>query len=194
MKARAVHPIETASYAILRARLDTSALPRYTRAVVERVVHASAEIGYFEDLEISDEADLAAAVDALAAGAPVVVDSRMLAAGVTSRPVVCGLAAGGRGPTGGGTRAAAGVRAAFDLVGPGAVWAIGTAPTALTELLSLPAAPTLVIGLPVGFIGAVAAKAQLRATGTPAVSNHSERGGAGVAAAALNALLYAGSR
>jgi hypothetical protein len=52
------------------------------------------------------------------------------------------------------------------------------------------AAP-LVIGLPVGFVGAVAAKAALRASGLPAVSNRSERGGAAVAAAAVNALLYA---
>jgi precorrin-8X/cobalt-precorrin-8 methylmutase len=48
----------------------------------------------------------------------------------------------------------------------------------------------LVIGLPVGFVGSVAAKAALRAAGWPALSNRSERGGAAVAAAAVNALLY----
>jgi precorrin-8X/cobalt-precorrin-8 methylmutase len=48
----------------------------------------------------------------------------------------------------------------------------------------------LVVGLPVGFVGAVAAKAALRAAGLPAVSNRSERGGAAAAAAAVNALLY----
>jgi precorrin-8X/cobalt-precorrin-8 methylmutase len=45
--------------------------------------------------------------------------------------------------------------------------------------------------MPVGFVGAVAAKAALRASGLPAVSSTTERGGAAVAAAALNALLYA---
>jgi precorrin-8X/cobalt-precorrin-8 methylmutase len=48
----------------------------------------------------------------------------------------------------------------------------------------------LVVGLPVGFVGAVAAKAALRGSGLAAVSNRSERGGAAVAAAAVNALLY----
>ncbi len=70
------------------------------------------------------------------------------------------------------------------------MWVIGTAPTALTELIALDAAPALVIGLPVGFVGAVEAKQALRDTGLPALSNRSEKGGAAVAAAALNALLY----
>jgi precorrin-8X/cobalt-precorrin-8 methylmutase len=68
---------------------------------------------------------------------------------------------------------------------------IGCAPTALEELLTLDAAaPALVIGLPVGFVGAAESKAALRASGLPAVSNVSEKGGSAVAAAALNALLY----
>ena len=67
---------------------------------------------------------------------------------------------------------------------------IGNAPTALEELLTLDAAPALVIGLPVGFVGAAESKAALRESGLPAVSNVSEKGGSAVAAAALNALLY----
>ena len=59
-------------------------------------------------------------------------------------------------------------------------------------ILFLTFALLLVIGLPVGFVGAVAAKAALRASGLPAVSNRSERGGAAVAAAVVNALLYEG--
>jgi precorrin-8X/cobalt-precorrin-8 methylmutase len=75
------------------------------------------------------------------------------------------------------------------------VWVIGNAPTALAELCRCAAEGLvycpLVVGLPVGFVGAVAAKSALRAAGLPAVSNRSERGGAAVAAAAVNALLYA---
>jgi precorrin-8X/cobalt-precorrin-8 methylmutase len=82
------------------------------------------------------------------------------------------------------------VHIAYDDVGPGAVWVIGTAPTALFELIALDAAPALVIGLPVGFVGAAEAKRALRASGLPALSNRTEKGGAAVAAAALNALLY----
>ncbi|MEV4390240.1 precorrin-8X methylmutase, partial [Micromonospora sp. NPDC049580] len=79
---------------------------------------------------------------------------------------------------------------ALDRVGPGAVWVVGCAPTALVELLTLNAAPALVVGLPVGFVGAAESKAALRASGLPGVSNVGEKGGSAVAAAALNALLY----
>lgn len=193
MRAGPVHPIEAESYRILRSRLDTAALPPLTRAVVERVVHASADPAYLDDL-VCTEDDLARGWAALRAGAPVVADVAMVAAGVTGREVVCrvgdpraaGLAGGGL------TRAAAGVRLALAEVGPGAVWVVGCAPTALAELLALAgaAAPAFVVGLPVGFVGAAEVKAALRAAGLPAVSNRSEKGGSAVAAAALNALLY----
>jgi precorrin-8X/cobalt-precorrin-8 methylmutase len=192
--ARVTHPIEEQSYAIVRSRAGTSGLPPWTRAVVERVIHASADLGYLADL-VCDEAALTAGARALAAGAPIVADVAMVAAGITSRDVVClvndprasRLAARARL-----TRSAAGIRAARGAVGAGAVWVIGTAPTALAELLTANAEPALVIGLPVGFVGAVEAKQALAASGLPALTNRSEKGGAAVAAAAANALLYTG--
>jgi precorrin-8X/cobalt-precorrin-8 methylmutase len=186
---RAVHPIEARSYAILRSRVDLTGLPPLTRAVIERVVHASADLDYVEDL-VFDEVALRAGAAALAAGAPVVADVEMVAAGISSRAVVCRVRDAAAVP--GLTRSAAAVRRALADVGPGAVWVIGCAPTALAELLRCDARPALVIGLPVGFVGAVDAKAALRASGLPAVSNRSEKGGSAVAAAALNALLYTG--
>lgn len=189
---RSIHAIEEQSYAILRSRADTSALPAWTRAVVERVIHASADPGYLGDLVCAEES-LAAGAAALRAGAPVVTDSGMVAAGITAREVVCRIndaRARELAERAQITRSAAGVRVAYADAGPGAVWVIGTAPTALAELLTLAAAPALVIGLPVGFVGAVESKEALRASGLPAVTNRSEKGGAAVAAAALNALLY----
>ncbi|GAA1281867.1 precorrin-8X methylmutase [Pseudonocardia aurantiaca] len=189
-----VHPIEVESYAILRTRLDTSDLPPLTRAVVERVVHTSADTGWAGDL-VCDEAALRAGREALLAGAPLVTDVRMVAVGVTSRAATVALDlahAAGESTT----RSAAGIRAAVTRYPDGAVWAIGNAPTALVELVRCAEAglvsTPLVVGLPVGFVGSVAAKAALRASGLPAVSNRSERGGAAAAAAAVNALLYAG--
>jgi precorrin-8X/cobalt-precorrin-8 methylmutase len=88
------------------------------------------------------------------------------------------------------TRSAAGIREAAAQHPDGAAWVIGNAPTALEELLTLDASPALVIGLPVGFVGAAESKAALRESGLPAVSNVSEKGGSAVASAALNALLY----
>ncbi|MDI1455588.1 precorrin-8X methylmutase [Streptomyces sp. NPDC003388] len=184
---RVVHPIEQESYRRLRARLDTSHLPPLTRAVVERVVHSAADLDYATDL-VTDEDDLVRAHAALHAGAPVVVDVEMVGAGITRRETVCRLKDAMAGP--GLTRSAHGVRLAYEQVGPGALWVIGNAPTALEELLTLDASPALVVGLPVGFVGAVESKEALRASGLPAVSNVSEKGGSAVAAAALNALLY----
>ncbi len=197
-----VHPIETASYAILRERLDTTDLPPLVRAVVERVVHTSADPSWAGDL-VCDEDALRAGREALAEGAPLVVDVRMVAAGITTRPTTValdlapvGLSSRAARVDGKGlTRSSAGMRAAVAAHPEGAVWVVGNAPTALVELVrcareGLVRTP-LVIGMPVGFVGAVAAKAALRASGLPAVSNRSERGGAAVAAAAVNALLYA---
>ncbi|MFF4753931.1 precorrin-8X methylmutase [Streptomyces sp. NPDC002514] len=184
---RVIHPIEQESFRRLRTRLDTSRFPPLTRAVVERVIHSAADLEYASDLVMAED-DLVRAHAALHAGAPVVVDVEMVAAGITRRQTVCRLGDAVARP--GLTRSAHAVRLAHDAVGPGALWVIGCAPTALEELLTLDASPALVIGLPVGFVGAAEAKAALRASGLPAVSNVSEKGGSAVAAAALNALLY----
>jgi precorrin-8X/cobalt-precorrin-8 methylmutase len=191
-----VHPIEVESYAILRSRLDTTDLPPLTRAVVERVVHTSADPSWAGDL-VCEEQALHAGRAALLAGAPLVTDVRMVAVGVTSRPATVALDLPGvreLAAADGLTRSAAGIRAAVRAHPAGAVWAIGNAPTALVELLRCAASglvtTPLVVGLPVGFVGAVVAKAALRAAGLPAVSNRSERGGAAAAAATVNALLY----
>ncbi|MGC4816435.1 precorrin-8X methylmutase [Micromonospora sp. DT63] len=191
---RVVHPIEVESYRILRERVDLSHLPPLSRAVTERVVHASADLAYVDEL-VCDEAALEKGLAALRAGAPVVTDVGMVAAGITrgGLELVCPVAepaAAELGRAAGITRSAAAVRIALDRVGPGAVWVVGCAPTALVELLTLDAAPALVVGLPVGFVGAAESKAALRASGLPGVSNVGEKGGSAVAAAALNALLY----
>ena len=188
-----VHPIEAEAYRIMHSRMDLSHLPPLSRAVTERVVHASADFDYVTDL-VCDEAALAAGVAALAAGAPVVVDVEMVAAGITARPVICKIGDSlttRLSRTVGITRAAAGVRLAFADAGPGAVWVVGCAPTAVAEILTRDVQPVLVIGLPVGFVGAAEAKDALRASGLPALTNVSEKGGSAVAAAALNALLRA---
>ncbi|TDC80751.1 precorrin-8X methylmutase [Micromonospora sp. KC606] len=191
---RAVHPIEQESYRILRSRVDLTHLPPLTRAVTERVVHASADLDYVSGL-VCDETALEGGLAALRAGAAVVTDVWMVAAGITraGREIVCPVAepaAAELARATGLTRSAAAVRVALDRVGSGAVWVVGCAPTALAELITLDAAPALVVGLPVGFVGAAESKAALRASGLPAVSNVGEKGGSAVAAAALNALLY----
>jgi precorrin-8X/cobalt-precorrin-8 methylmutase len=192
---RVAHPIEIESYRILRSQVDTAGLPPITRVVTERVIHASADLEYATDLMCEENA-LHAGARALAMGAPLVVDVRMLAAGITSQGCLVALdlaPSPAPAPEPALTRSAAGIRAAAAQHPEGAVWAVGNAPTALRELIRLTGEgvlrPALVIGLPVGFVDAAAAKAALRDSGLPALSNRSAKGGTAVAAAAVNALL-----
>ena len=198
---RTVHAIEQESYAILRERLaarypDTDAWPPLARAVLERVVHASADLDYAADLVLPEEDVLADAVQALRDGAPVVADVAMVAAGITRRSAVCRITdprAAEVADAAGVTRSAAALRLAAAEAGPGAVYVVGCAPTALFELIehAREYRPRLVIGLPVGFVGAVESKQALRERPElPSVSNRGGKGGSAVAAAALNALLY----
>jgi len=192
--AHVTHPIEAESYRILRSRLDLSHLPPLSRAVAERIVHAAADVALFETL-VLDEGALARGRAALRAGAPVVVDSRMTAAGITSRAARVPLddpRVPARAAAAGVTRSAAAMRIAAEEAQPGWVWAVGNAPTALFALLEhSPPDPALIVGLPVGFVGAAQAKAALAGSGLPCVTNRGERGGSAMAVAAVNALLYA---
>lgn len=186
------HPIEVESYRRLRAAVDTGHLPPLTRTVVERMVHASADLDYVGDV-VAREADLRAGVDALRAGAPILTDVQMVAAGLT-RPAACRVgesATRRRADELGTTRSAAALRLGLEECGPGAVVVVGCAPTALFELVADPSpAPALVIGLPVGFVDAVESKLALRATDLPQLSNRGPKGGSAVAAAACNALVH----
>jgi precorrin-8X/cobalt-precorrin-8 methylmutase len=186
-----VHPIEAESYRIMRSRIDLSALPPLTRAVTERVIHATADFDYVTDL-VCDEMALAAGVAALRREVKVIADVGMVAAGITSYPVICKIRdslSARLARTVGITTSAAAVRVAHGEAGPGAIWIVGCAPTALTEIMSREVEPALVIGVPVGFVGAATAKDELRASGMPALTNVSEKGGSAVAVAAFNALL-----
>jgi precorrin-8X/cobalt-precorrin-8 methylmutase len=88
------------------------------------------------------------------------------------------------------TRSAAGFRLAAEEVGERAIWVVGNAPTALFELLELDVDPALVVGLPVGFVGAAESKDALVRSGLPSIANRGPKGGSAVAAAVLNALIY----
>jgi precorrin-8X/cobalt-precorrin-8 methylmutase len=184
---------EEEAFRILRSRIDLSRLPPLSRLVTEYVIVASADFDYATDL-VCDEQALAAARAELAAGAAVVADSAMVAAGISGFPVICKseetltvrLAR-----TAGISRPAAAVRLAYGQAGPGAVWVVGSEPAALSEIVARNVQPALVIGLPAGLAGVVEAKDAVRASGLPVLTNVSEKGGAAVAAAAFRALAAA---
>lgn len=188
-----VHPIEAESYRILAERVDLSGFGPLARAVASRMIHASADPEYAETL-VTTEEDLASGITALHRGAAVVTDVEMVRHGIPGVDARCYLnEVEGQTARSGGTRSAAAMGLAAARHPQGAVFVVGCAPTALDELVRLHATrelePALVVGLPVGFVGAAGAKEALRASGLPAISNVGEKGGSAVAAAAVNALL-----
>ena len=184
------------SFATIRAEADLALVPADLEPVVVRMIHACGMTDLPALVAASPDV-VAAARAALVAGRPVFCDSMMVANGITRarlpapNPVRCtlqepGIADDAR--AAGTTRSAAAVdRWRPDLTG--AVVVIGNAPTALAELVSLPVQPALVVGLPVGFVGAAEAKAALLRQGWPCITNIGEKGGSAVAAAAVNALV-----
>lgn len=188
---RNVSQIERESYRIVHELCDLSHLPRLSHAVCARVIHATADTNYAHDLVLRESA-LEAGRAALEADAPIITDSMMTRDGIAgdahcylSDPRSYELA-----DTEQITRSAAAIRLAVSEIGCGAIWVIGSAPTALFELLRCQAQPALILGLCVGFVGAVEAKQALRASRLPSVTNRSPKGGSAAAAAAANALCY----
>ncbi len=184
-----VHPIEAESMRILAQRVDLSHLGPGARAVVQRVIHASADLEYAQTMVVSEEA-VAAGARALRDGAVVVTDVEMVRHGLVGDVGRCYLAEAVGSATR--TRSAEGMGIAAGHHPSGAIVVVGCAPTALVEVLRLTEAgeftPALVIGMPVGFVGAAEAKDALRASGLPAVTNIGDKGGSAVAAAAFNAM------
>ncbi|MCL8209285.1 MAG: precorrin-8X methylmutase [Actinomycetia bacterium] len=193
--------IYRASFRAVRARLGRTAAGPGERAVVERVVHATADVALGESLRFRPGV-VDQAVAALRAGAPIVVDSRMVAAGLLrhrlgSVPVKLWLDASGveqEARARGVTRSRVAMERAVRHEPDGAVYVVGNAPTALDALVDALEAglvrPAAVVGLPVGFVGAREAKARLWALAdAPAITNVGPRGGSAAAAAATNALL-----
>ena len=189
------------SFSTIRAEANLAGIPEDLEKLAVRVAHASGMVDVIQDLRFSPGAG-AAGRAALKQGAPIIADCRMVAEGVTrsrlpaDNPVICTLQ-DPRVPELareiGNTRSAA----ALDFWEPylaGSIVAIGNAPTALFRLLELldkgAPKPALILGFPVGFVGAAESKDMLAADsrGVPFVVVRGRRGGSAMAAAAVNAL------
>ena len=199
--------IERTSISIITRELDELGLtpPPETAAVVKRVIHTTADFDYAKNLRFTPGA-VQAAVRALQRGAVIDTDTNMALAGI-SRPglaklgceAVCYMAdpaVAEAAKQAGTTRAVAAMhRAAREH--PGAILAVGNAPTALltiAEEIEAGLRPALVIGVPVGFVNVVESKETLFAVceqhGVPAIAAMGRKGGSNVAAAICNALVY----
>jgi precorrin-8X/cobalt-precorrin-8 methylmutase len=193
------------SFAIIRAETDLSRFSEEEADVVVRMVHACGSPEAARHVAFGHGL-VAAARAALAAGAPILCDSEMVAQGVTrtrlpaGNEVVCTLrdervpALAEKLST---TRSAAAVELWADRLA-GALVAIGNAPTALFHLLEMLSRgapkPAVILGIPVGFVGAAESKEALAAdpSGVPYLIVRGRIGGSAMAAAAVNALARAG--
>ena len=194
--------IERASMGIIGREMGDWAGPAENLPVLKRVIHTTADFDFVRNLLFSPNS-VRLGREALRRGVTVVTDTAMAAAGI-GKPaatrwgvsVVCRMAdpdvrdeALRRGVT----RAVVSMeRAAAET--PDAIFAIGNAPTALIRLCELiregTARPSLVVGVPVGFVNVVESKEMLVATDVPYIAAMGRKGGSPVASAVVNALLY----
>ena len=200
--------IERASMAIIAGELEERGIviPPEREAVVKRVIHTTADFDFAQTMRFSRQA-VELGVEALKKGTAVVTDTNMASSGVSAPSlkklggqVFCYMAdedvareAKARGTT----RAAVSMEK-MARERPGAIVAVGNAPTALLELarlIEVGLRPALVIAVPVGFVNVVESKEEIWETcmahDIPIIAAMGRKGGSTVAAAICNALLYA---
>lgn len=192
--------IEAESFRIIEAEAGPHPFSVEEWPVVRRVIHTSADFEFIKTMIFSPDA-LSSAVAALRRGAQVCSDTNMILAGVSKErlrrldgEIVCHVAdidvaatARSEGVTRSIVATRKGVAEGSD------IWLIGNAPTALFELLRLvrdgAPRPALVVGVPVGFVGAAESKEALLASDLPFITCRGRKGGSTIAVAILNALM-----
>ncbi len=189
------------SFAQVRQEADLGRFTRNQEEIAVRVIHACGMVDIASQLAFSPGFDQAGR-DALMRGAPIHCDGRMTAAGIIRRALpadnrivvsVDSPEAEERAREQGTTRSAAAVDEWMPEL-DGSVVVIGNAPTALYRLLEIVdaggPAPALVIGFPVGFVGAAESKTELmgKRRGFEYLTLPGRRGGSAMAAAAVNAI------
>lgn len=195
------HPIERESFRLIGEELDEAGVNPAELPIVKRVIHTTADFEYKDLVRFSPNA-IQAGLNAIKKGANIVVDVNMIKSGVTggrlkpfgtkvlcfsSDKDVARIAEEEKT-----TKTAASMIKAAPFM-DGAIVAIGNAPTALFEVLKLvrekKAAPALIIGVPVGFVGARESKDELMKSGAEYIAVSGRKGGSTVAVAIVNALL-----
>lgn len=205
--------IEKRSFDILSAEADLSTIPAERLPIVQRVIHATADLDFKDTLTFHPDA-VAAGLAAIKSGKDILTDVEMVRTGINKRlleqrggRVICELPGSGVRDQGSGeehkTRAEIGIEKALKENNNIGIIAIGNAPTALLKVIELmnspiprfSASPFLVIGVPVGFVKAVESKALLSLQNFPFITAVGRKGGTPVAVAIVNALLkMAGDR
>jgi len=194
------HPIEKESFRIIGTELDESVFDPLELPVIKRVIHTTADFEFKDILRFTPGA-VEAGVRAITEGRNIITDVRMVEAGIMKyrlapfgSKVHCfssGRAVAELALAEGLTKTAASMRKAQEVM-EGSIVAIGNAPTALFELLRLISSggpkPALIVGVPVGFVGAAESKEALEKSGLTSIFTRGRKGGSTVAVSIVNAL------
>lgn len=199
--------IEDRSFSIITDEAEAHSWNPDEWAIIQRLVHTSADFDYVRDTIISPSA-IEAGISAIVKGEPIITDTKMAMCGISAarlsrygNRVVCLISderTQKRALETGTTRALAAVDVAYDdnllSDGQGGIWVVGNAPTALFRLMEKLSKepqwtkPKLIIGLPVGFVNAAESKDALAQTSYAHITNRGRKGGSNVAASVVNAL------
>jgi len=201
MEHRTPQDIESASMKIIEAEAGAHSFSAEEWNIVRRIIHATADFEVMNSIRFHPHA-IAAGVAAIKKGCPIYADTEMLAVAVTKNvqarfgcSVLCHVADPAikiESDSSGTTRSALAVRKAAPALTHGII-AVGNAPTALTEAIKLCTegmiTPDLIIGMPVGFVGAAESKQQLFSSNLVYITMLGRKGGTPATVAAINALM-----
>lgn len=194
--------IEKKSFEIIESHISDIFIPDDRKDIVKRVIHTTADFDYIENLKFSDDS-ISSALKALKDGVTIVTDTNMAYSGINKTALaklggkaVCFMSDSDVAEEAKKreiTRAAVSMEKACSFSG-NLIFAIGNAPTALLELDRLikegKVNPSLIIGVPVGFVNVCESKEIIMESGVPYIVARGNKGGSNVAAAICNALIY----
>lgn len=196
--------IEKRSMEIITSELNGRTWPEPQFSIVKRCIHTSADFDYADNLTFSEDA-AQIGVDAIRAGAHIVTDTKMAAAGINKKKL---SAYGGQvhcfisdddvvteAKSRGCTRATVCMERGAEIAKEHPViFAIGNAPTALVRLCELidegKVRPALIIGAPVGFVNVVESKEMIMERNIPFIVPKGRKGGSNIAATICNSMIY----
>lgn len=196
------YEIEKKSFEIITEELGEKTFPEDIGKVVKRVIHTTADF-QFADITVVNEGAIDKAKEAILAGKNIYTDTKMALSGINKRKLaeyggevlnfVSDEDVAKKAKEEGITRSIVAMRKAVE-ENPDGIFVIGNAPTALFELIKQirmgKAKPSLIVGVPVGFVGAAESKEELLKVDEPYILTRGRKGGSNVAAAIINAILY----
>ena len=200
MKSLPPEKIEEKSFKLIEERIPSHSFNQKEWAIVRRMIHATADFDLVDDTKFHPAA-IARGIAALKGGAPIITDTKMVKVGIAGRrlrryktKILCAIShpeVVRDAKRSGKTRAAVAMQKMRSSMG-GSIIAIGNAPTALFEVLELAKRvsqrPSLVIGVPVGLVGAEESKEMLMKEEIPFITVRGERGGSPLAVSIVNGL------